>query len=252
MIFSNDCLAGRTIFITGGSSGLGRAAAQHMARCGARIVISGRDPDRLEATRSSLPGEGHAAVAADLVSVDDTAALVKSVAKEHGPLDGILHSAGVSLTLPVRMTKQHHVDEVFRSSVMGAYGVLSAAAQKNVMTDSSAVIFLSSISAIKGYGGMMVYGGAKSAVHGMVKSAAVELAPKKIRVNAIVCGSVYTEMYARHVDKMGEQWIADIAARHPLGFGEPEDVTNATIFLMSDAGKWITGTLMTVDGGYTA
>lgn len=252
MVFSNDCLAGRQYLVTGGSSGLGRAAAAHMARCGARLIISGRDVRRLEETCDALEGEGHHSIVADFVSVDETAALVKSVAKEHGPLDGIFHSAGVSLTLSVRMTKQANLEEVFRSSVYGAYGIASAAAGKNVMAERSALLFMSSISAVKGYGGMAVYGGAKSAVHGLVKSAAVELAPKKIRVNAIVSGSVYTEMYARHVHKMGEEWINDIAGRHPLGFGDTDDITNAAIYLMSDAGKWITGTLMTVDGGYTA
>jgi NAD(P)-dependent dehydrogenase (short-subunit alcohol dehydrogenase family) len=252
MIFKDDCLAGRNILVTGASSGLGRAAAIGMAQVGARVILSGRDPARLEETRSRLPGEGHETRAAAFSDVDSAAELVRLVSKDVGGLHGIYHAAGISLTLPIKLTKQSHIDEVFGPSVFAAFGIIRAAGQKNVMAERSSLVFMSSVSADRGHGGMMVYGGAKAAVHGMVRSAAVELAPKGIRANAIISGAVYTEMYARHAETMGPEWIPSVGARHPLGLGQTDDMTAAVIFLMSDGGRWITGSLMTVDGGYTA
>jgi NAD(P)-dependent dehydrogenase (short-subunit alcohol dehydrogenase family) len=252
MIYRDDCLAGRCVLVTGASSGLGRAAAIGMASVGAKVILCGRDETRLGETLSQLPREGHGTVVASLTDADETSELVRSVAKQYGPLSGIYHAAGVSLTLPLRMTKQSHIDEVFGPSVHASFGITRAAGQKNVMAPGSSIVIMSSVSANRGHPGMMVYGGAKAAVHGLIKSAALELASRRIRINGIISGAVLTEMYIRHADTMGPDWIPSVGKRQPLGLGDPEDMTAAVIFLISDASKWITGTLMTVDGGYTA
>lgn len=252
MIFARDCLAKRTIFVTGATSGLGRAAAIGLSQHGARLVVSGRDPARLDATLAQLEGGGHFARVADFVDADQAADLVKAVVQEAGPLDGIFHAAGVSMTLPVRLIKQKQLDEVFRSSVFGAFGIVRAAAQKNAMSDGASIVLMSSISALRGHVGMTAYSGAKAAVDGLVRSAAMELAPRKIRINSLLCGAVYTEMYAREVERMGPEWIASIGARHPLGFGATDDISSALIYLMSPAARWITGTSIAIDGGYLA
>lgn len=250
--FRPDLLADRRVFVTGASSGLGRAAAIGLSRLGARVAICGRDQTRLAETMAQLEGDGHLAAPAALVDTDATAELVKDVAKRLGPLDGVFHAAGISLTMPVRMTKQQAVVDTFGPSVFGAFGIARAAGQRGVMAERSAIVLMSSISAERGHNGMMIYSAAKAAVHGLVRSAAVELAPKGVRVNALIAGSVYTEMYTREVERMGPDWIAGVGAKHPLGFGETDDITNAVAYLVSDAGKWITGTTWTVDGGYTA
>ncbi len=252
MIFADNCLADRRILVTGASSGLGRAAAIALSGCGAQIIVTGRDEGRLEETRAQLSGSGHSAVTMDVRTADEMTDLVKSVVKEGGLLDGVFHAAGISMTLPVRLIKQQQIDDVFRSSVFGAFGITRAAAQKNVMNDGGSIIFMSSVSALKGHNGMTVYSSAKAAVDGLVRSAAMELAPRAIRVNSILCGAVYTEMYAREVDRMGPEWIASIGAKHPLGFGRTDDVSNAVIYLLSDASRWITGSALPIDGGYMA
>lgn len=252
MIFKNDCLSGKRIVVTGASSGLGRAAAIALSIHGAQLILSGRDEKRLFETVSKLTGAGHTAVLHDFTTADAATELIKTIVKGSGPIDGIFHAAGVSITLPVRLLKQRQIEETFRTSVYGAFGVVNAAAQKNVMTDAGSIVLMSSISALKGHTGMSAYSGAKAAVDGMIRSAAMEFAPRKIRINSILCGSVYTEMYEREVDRMGADWIASVGAKHPLGFGDTDDVSNAVIFLMSRASKWITGTAMAVDGGYMA
>jgi NAD(P)-dependent dehydrogenase (short-subunit alcohol dehydrogenase family) len=252
MIFAQNCLAGRRILVTGASSGLGRAAAIALSECGAQVILTGRDEARLEETRGQLSGAAHQAVTMDFRTADDMAEFIKGQVKEGGPLNGVFHAAGISMTLPVRLIKQQQIDEVFRSSVYGAFGIARAAAQKNMVVDGGAIVFMSSVSALKGHNGMTVYSSAKAAVDGLVRSAAMELAPRAIRVNSIVCGAVYTEMYAREVDRMGPEWIASIGAKHPLGFGRTDDISNAVIYLMSDAARWVTGSAMAVDGGYMA
>jgi NAD(P)-dependent dehydrogenase (short-subunit alcohol dehydrogenase family) len=222
MTFTPDCLAGNKILITGASSGLGRAAAIATSRCGAELIITGRNAERLEGTLAELDGAGHSARVFEHDTADATADLVRDVVKQAGPLHGIFHAAGISMTLPVRLIKQQQIDAVFRSSVYAAYGLARAAAQKNLMQDGGSLIFMSSISALKGHNGMTIYSSAKAAVDALVRSAAMELAPRRIRVNSILCGAVFTEMYAREVDRMGQEWVDSIGNKHPLGFGQPE------------------------------
>lgn len=252
MTFQPDLLAGRRVFVTGASSGLGRTAAVACATHGAELILSGRDADRLEETRAALPGSGHRCAVAEFTDADAAADLVKRVAGEAGPLDGIFHAAGVSQARAVRLVKQQHIDDVFRTAVDGSFGILRAAGSKGIMRDGGSVVLMSSISSQRGYDGMSVYSAAKAAVDAMVRSAALEFAGRAIRVNSIVAGAVYTEMYAREVERMGPDWIAGIGAKHPLGFGQPDDIAATVLFLLSNAARWITGTAMVVDGGYTA
>lgn len=251
-IFHDQCLAGRIALVTGASSGLGRAAAVALSMVGARLVLTGRNLERLEETRAMLAGSGHNVVASDLSHADQAADLIKAAAQEHGPLDGIFHSAGVFAVLPAKMTKQRHVDEIFNASVPGAYGVSRAASQKNVMRDGGSIVFMSSVAGVRGNAGLTAYAGAKAAILGLNQALAVELAPRRIRVNAIVAGTVATEMHLRmQASTTAGQGDAN-ETRHLLGYGQPSDVANAVLFLLSDASRWITGTALTIDGGYLA
>jgi NAD(P)-dependent dehydrogenase (short-subunit alcohol dehydrogenase family) len=253
MTFAEDCLTGRTVLVTGASSGLGRASAIAISRCGARVVLNGRDENRLEQTRLMLSGDGHELAAAELADVDGAAEFVRALAKRLGAFHGIYHAAGVTSTVPIRFMKQRLLEDVYRPSVYATYGIARAAAQKGVMSDEGgSIVLMSSISAVKGSLCMTAYSGAKRAVDGMLRSLSVEMAPKNIRVNSIICGSVYTEMYEREAALIGESSIEATRTKHLLGFGEPNDIAQAVIFLLTDASRWITGTSMTVDGGVTA
>lgn len=251
-VFDRHCLAKRTILVTGASSGLGRATAGALAQCGAKVILTGRDPVKLEEARARLAGEGHAAVAAAFADADQVADLVKSIATDHGPLDGIFHSAGAYMAMPARMTKQRHVDAMFAASVWGAFGIARAAAQKNVLRDGAGVVFMSSVAAERGHVGTTAYAGAKATILGIVPVLAIELAPRRIRANAIVAATIETEMHLNTIANLPDELVQDGLSRHLLGFGDPRDIAHAVIYLMSDAGRWITGTALTVDGGYMA
>lgn len=251
-LFAAGILAGRHILVTGASSGLGRAAAIAFADCGARLALMGRDAGRLGETRTSLSGDGHSVHAMAFKDLETTADAVKAIAAEGGAFDGIFHSAGLELVRPMRMFKNDHAAGLFEAAVFGALGIARAGASRGVLHDGAALVFMSSVAGLRGTAGMVGYSTSKAAVDGMVRSLACELAPRRIRVNSIAAGAVETEMHERLSKTLGDTAIADYERRHLLGFGRTDDIANAALFLLSDGSRWITGTTMSVDGGYTA
>ncbi|CAJ3584492.1 short chain dehydrogenase/reductase family oxidoreductase [Burkholderia pseudomallei] len=249
-MFSERCLAGGTYLVTGASSGIGRAAAIAIAQLGGRLVLGGRDPARLADTLAALPGDGHASHAAALDDADAAADWVGALTETHGPLAGVFHAAGVELIRPARMTAQAQLEQVFGASLYAAFGIARAAAKKNVIADGGSVVYMSSVAGSTGQVGMTAYSAAKAGIEGLVRSLACELAPRRIRANAIAAGAVKTEMHARLTRGTPEDALAAYEASHLLGFGEPGDVAAAAIFLLSGASRWITGTSLVVDGGY--
>lgn len=247
---SASCFAGRRILVTGASSGIGRATAVLLSQCGAELIVSGRNVERLEATQSMLGGSGHTLAVATLSDVDGTAEWVKTLAQSGGTFDGIFHASGTVLIKPMRLLKQAHLDELFGSSLMATLGIAKAAAQKGVMTDGGSIVYMSSVAGSRGQPGMGAYSAAKAAVDGLVRSFACELAPRKLRVNSVVAGAVETEMLAGVKGQMGEAGVSNYDSRHLLGFGSSGDVAHAAAFLLSPASAWITGTTLVVDGGY--
>lgn len=250
-IFRNDVFEGKTFLITGASSGIGRAAAILLAECGARLIITGRDTIRLNQALSSLNGPGHLAFSIELQTADQTNDWLKSLLDMTGPLDGVFHSAGVEMIRPVRMIKQAQINDVFASSLFSAFGIVRALSGKAALVDGSSLVFMSSVAGSTGQLGMSAYSAAKAAIDGMVRSLACEMASRQIRVNSIAAGAVKTSMHERLTNGSGDDANQAYANSHLLGFGEPEDIAQAVVYLLSPASKWITGTTMFVDGGYT-
>ena len=249
-IFKPDALQGRTYLVTGASSGIGKATAVLLSECGARVLINGRDENRLNETLAQLSGAGHLAFTATLETADQTNDWLKSVLAASGPLDGVFHCAGIELIRPVRMIKQAQLNDVLGSSLFAAFGIARALNSKNAMVDGGSLVFMSSVAGSTGQVGLSVYSAAKAAIDGMVRSLACELSLRKIRVNSIAAGAVHTAMHDRLTKGSGDEATTVYEQSHLLGFGVPQDIAQAALYLLSPASRWVTGTTMAVDGGY--
>jgi NAD(P)-dependent dehydrogenase (short-subunit alcohol dehydrogenase family) len=253
VVFAPEALEGKTLLVTGASSGIGRAVSVALAQCGARVVLSARSEERLTETSRLLRGQGHVIHPLAITNADAVSESIRSLAQAVGPLDGIFHGAGAGAVRPIRLTKQVNIDEVFAATVNGAIGIGKAASSKQVMNPQGAsVLLMSSVAGQRGQPGMSVYSASKGAIDSLVRGLACELAPLAIRVNSLAAGAVETEMHERLTKVLPAESLEDYRRRHPLGFGRPEDVANVAVFLLSDAARWITGATWTIDGGYLA
>ena len=217
----------------------------------ARIVIVGRDEAKLEETSSLLAGSGHRIEQFDFLTTEQIAGWVKRIAGEAGPLHGFVHAAGHQLVSPVRTLTLSALEEQMRP-IFSAALCWPGLRQKGCFVRGGSIVFISSIMASLGKPAISAYCASKAGLLGFTRSLALELVREKIRVNCITPSIVESNMSSTLKDLMlPEQWTA-LEEAHPLGFGTPRDVANAAAFLLADTGRWITGTALVVDGGYSA
>jgi len=245
-------LENATYLVTGASSGIGRACCVRLAALGARVVLTGRDEGRLEETRGLLHGEGHQARPFDLMGGEDAGKWLKGLGEGFGGLNGMVHCAGVHKVLPLRMVSEDAAVQIFRANVATAFNLAGAFSWPKVRQYPCSLVFLSSVVARAGQPAVSLYAASKGAIDAMVRSLALEFAPQGVRVNAVAPGLVKTQMGERIINMLPEEQLQRVIDYHLLGLGTPEDVANAVAFLLGDGARWITGTTLTVDGGYTA
>ncbi len=246
-------LSGRGVLVTGASSGLGRAASILMSRLGARLLLLGRDAERLNETRAALDGEGHDCLAFDLNETGRIAPMLGEQLAKFGPLSGLVHAAGIAQTRPLQVCRPEDFENLLRIHVVAASQLLRGLTKpRAVAPDGCSAVIVGSVMSCVGAPGKGAYATSKAAVLGLVRCAALELARHRIRVNAILPGYFRSEMNLRDAKSMTPEQLQEIAKVHPLGIGEPDDVALPVAFLVSDASRWITGAGLAVDGGYMA
>jgi NAD(P)-dependent dehydrogenase (short-subunit alcohol dehydrogenase family) len=245
-------LTGRRILVTGASGGIGRAIAVTLSQLGARIVAAARNPERLAETLSRLEGEGHRTESFDLSAVDQIPAWLKSLTADTGPLDGLVHSAGVFPIRPLQTTSRKDLADVLSVNFEAAFMLTKGFRQRDCHSERASVVYLSSVAATRGEAGLSAYAASKGALESMTRVLARELARDRIRVNAVAAGLVETAMAGGLRSVVTDEQYQAVVGKYPLGIGAPRDVALAVAFLLAETGRWITGASLIVDGGYSA
>lgn len=239
-------LAGKVAVVTGGSRGIGRAIAEHLARGGARVAVVARSAERAEEAASGLDGTGHRGYACDVADAASVDAVVKGVEEEFGSLDILVNNAGVTEdNLLVRLSDEDW-DRVLDTNLKGAFHTIRAAARGMMRRREGRIINITSVVGITGNKGQTNYAASKAGLIGLTKAVAKELASRGILCNAVAPGFIETDMTAA----MTEAARAELAGSIPLGrLGTPDDIAAAVRFLAGPGAAYITGQVIVVDGG---
>lgn len=237
-------LAGKTILVTGASSGIGREIAIQCSRMGARIILIGRDHTRIRETYKQLEGNDHEQLIVDLSKSAEIEILVKSI----DPLDGVVHCAGVSRRLPLKFIRENTLVDLLQINFLAPALLTQKLYSAKKINNHASLVYISSVASNYATVGSIMYMSSKGALNSFVKGVANELAPQGIRANAIQPGMIVTKMN----NSIPDEEIQKDLANYPLGrYGKPEEVAWAAVYLLSDATKWMTGSILTIDGGLT-
>ena len=237
-------LKGKSILVTGASSGIGKATAIECSKMGAKLVITGRNEERLNETFSQLEGEGHQIIVADLNTQEEIDALVDACPV----LDGLVNNAGRGKSKPVNFLKLEDLQDVYQTNLFGVALLTKGLLKKKKLVKGASIVFTSSISSYMTAAGLSIYASSKAAVCGYMRTCAIELGVKGIRSNAVLPGMVETKLINSGT-YTNEDKLKDLNL-YPLGrYGRPSDIAHGIIYLLSDASAWVTGTELVIDGG---
>jgi NAD(P)-dependent dehydrogenase (short-subunit alcohol dehydrogenase family) len=253
MTGTNKGFANEWVLVSGASSGIGRAIAVELVRQGARVALLGRRRAQLEETARQCGDASRSEVLEiDLTQMDQIAPAISALAGRIGRLYGLCHSAGIVQTLPLAATKPERLRAMLDVNLTAGLELSRALTRREVLDEGGgSILWIASIYAHVGAPGQVGYAATKGAITSAVRSMALELVPRKVRVNCLSPGLVKTPMTdAAHSRMSADQW-ARLEALHPLGAGQPEDIGRAAAFLLDPANRWITGTDLIIDGGYT-
>ena len=243
-------LTGKVAIITGGGSGIGKAIAQAFVREGAKVVIAGRDGKKLEAAAREI-GTDCVAVSADVSKGDDVQKLVDAALEKVQRINVLVNNAAVLLPGTAESLSEEDFDRTFAVNVRGLWLLSRAVLPHMRASGGGSIVNIASVLSMLGARNRVAYAASKGAVMAMTRAMALDHAAENIRVNCICPGIVATEMVARF--NLDENARRQRVAMHPMGrFGQPEDVANIAVFLASDESGWTTGSVITVDGGYSA
>ena len=237
----------KTILVTGASAGIGRAIAIVCSQMGAKLVITGRNEKSLNETLNLLTGENHLTFVADLANSDELSKLIDFLPK----LDGFVSNAGIVNPIVLQQMDEEDINQIIHINTLAPINLTRLLIQKKKLNKASSIVFISSINGnICSSVGSTIYASSKAALNGFAKGVALELAPREIRVNCITPGMIETDLFkSSAIDNVD---MNTDKQKYPLKrYGKPEEVAYSAIYLLSDASKWVTGSSMLIDGGYT-
>lgn len=242
--FNPFTLEGKTILVTGASSGIGRGIAIACSKMGATVIINGRNEQRLAETMSEMQGEENLSLAADLSDSNSLTGMVSRLPK----LDGIVHCAGIGQRVLCKQLQEADLDTMmdvnFKAPVMLQTEILK---QKKINKGAS-IVFIASIASDSPSIGNAVYSASKGAIISYANCLALELAPRLVRVNCILPAMIWTDLILK--GGITEEELREDEKKYPLKrYGKPEDIANLSIYLLSNAAAWMTGSSIKITGG---
>lgn len=241
---------GKTVIVTGGNSGIGKAIAVRFAREGARVVLFARNKERLEKAANEIKGLGSEAhiVCGDVSRKEDITRCVEETLQLFGRIDVLINNAAIVIKGPFLGVREEDWDSVLDVNLKGPFMFSQAVAREMVKNKSGVIVNISSTNAHRGYPTVVSYNASKGGLNALTRTMAVELAHEGIRVNAIIAGEIRTPMSAESL--ANKEWLRQWLSRVPQGrVGEPEEIARACAFLASDEASFMTGSLVVVDGG---
>jgi len=239
-------LENKRILVTGASSGIGREIAQQVNAAGAHVIITGRNSEKLNETSSDFKPGTYTSIVCDLTNEQEIATRFKDLE----PVDGIVHCAGIVVPYPTAFLNRNKINETFDTNFIAPVLLNAFLQHRKKINKESSLVFMSSISVDFPYEGGAMYACSKAALEAYRRSLALELVKQKIRSNCIAPALIKTPMYERADKNMFDVSIDErVGARYLLGIGMPADVAGLTMYLLSDASRWVTGKKFTIDGG---
>ena len=240
-------LSNKIVVVTGASSGIGRCIAIEASKFGAKLILIGRDENRLQEVCSCLIGGEHRFFCCDITDEG----MVDQFLKECPSIDGLVHSAGIGLTLPFKFTTQRELNRIMEVNFQAPVLLTQKLIKQKKIKNGGSIVYMSSIDGVvTGHVGNSIYSASKGALVGMAKSQAVELAMRNIRVNCILPARVETPLIKR--DNISEEQITKNKELYPLKrYARPEEIAYYAIYLLSNASSFTTGSNLVIDGGFT-
>ena len=242
--FNPFSLEGKTILVTGASSGIGQAIAVSVSKMGASVIINGRNMAKLENTLLQMAGDKNSVVSADITKSEEIDTLASAVPQ----LEGIVHCAGIGHRMPAKMVTENDIDSVMKANFNGAVLLQAALLSKKKVKKDSSIVFIASKAAEYPSPGNAIYSASKGALISYARCLALELAPRGIRVNCICPAMVWTDLIMQN--EVTLEQLQESEKKYPLKrYGKPEDVANLAIYLLSDGSSWMTNSCIDLSGG---
>jgi NAD(P)-dependent dehydrogenase (short-subunit alcohol dehydrogenase family) len=247
-------LENKNIIVTGASSGIGRQVAVSCAEMGANVTIIARNKAKLDETLSLMKSGKHKIIDFDVTNFNEFAKIIDEIVCEKGKINGFVHCAGMELTVPTIAMKPEMYRQMYDVNVISAFEFAKQISKnKNHAEKDCSLVFIASVMGVLGEVAHVSYCATKGALIAGTKALALEFADKKIRCNCVSPAQIEdTEITRKMLENFSDENKKAKLEMHPLGYGQTEDVANACIYLLSDAAKWVTGTNLIVDGGYSA
>lgn len=254
MSYNPFSLENKVIIVTGASSGIGAQCAIDCSKMGAKVVLVARNVERLNQTLGQMEGEGHIVLPLDLSLSDGLKERIKDLVKQVGKINGVVNCAGMSSVTPLKLVTDELFDQFFHTNVYSAINLSKEVVRVGNYDKEGgcSIIFFSSIMGLVGDKCKTLYSATKGALIAASRSMACELAKNNVRVNVVSPGAIETPINAKLPHMADPELRKELENKHLLGLGRCSDISNACIYLLSDAAKWVTGQNLIVDGGYTA